>query len=397
MKIRLVLFFIPLLFSNGCFLENRDASSNEKSTIRVASYNVSLFRNEEGRLIKDLSSVDNQQARNIAEIIQTVRPDIITLMEFDYDSAGEGLTSFQKNYLSVSQNGKEPVEYEYSMVFPSNTGVASGLDLNNDGKVEGPNDAFGFGRFPGQYAFALLSKYPINKEETRTFQRFLWKDMPGALWPAYADSTDYYTDEEKEQFRLSSKNHADVPIAIPGGTIHLLISHPTPPVFDGPEDKNGRRNHDEIRLWADYISGGDNAQYLYDDKHNFGGIKGEYFMIMGDLNADPVDGDSYNHAIQQLLKHPAVHQEASLGVFVPSSKGSEEKAKAKPRKEGDNAGNPLHDTSVWGLRIDYLLPSKNIEVIESGVFWPSSDDPEYYLIKENAASDHMLVWMDFQL
>ena len=246
MKTRTVLFLIPLFFSIGCFQKNKDASSNEKSTVRVASYNVSLFRNEEGELIKDLSYLDNQQARNIAEIIQTVRPDIITLMEFDYDSAKKGLTLFQENYLSISQHGKKTVVYKYSMVFPSNTGVASGLDLNNDGKVEGPNDAFGFGRFPGQYAFALLSRYPINKEEIRTFQHFLWKDMPGASWPAYADSTDYYTDEEKEQFRLSSKNHADVPIAVPGGTIHLLISHPTPPVFDGPEDKNGRRNHDEI-------------------------------------------------------------------------------------------------------------------------------------------------------
>ena len=39
-------------------------------------------------------------------------------------------------------------------------------------------------------------------------------------------------------------------------TVHVLASHPTPPTFDGAEDRNGRRNHDEIRFWADYVSPG---------------------------------------------------------------------------------------------------------------------------------------------
>ena len=45
-------------------------------------------------------------------------------------------------------------------------------------------------------------------------------------------------------------------------TVHFLVSHPTPPVFDGPEDRNGPRNYDEIRFWADYSprTGG----YIYD-------------------------------------------------------------------------------------------------------------------------------------
>ena len=54
-------------------------------------------------------------------------------------------------------------------------------------------------------------------------------------------------------FRLSSKSHWDVPIRIGRETVHFLVSHPTPPVFDGPEDRNGTRNHDEIRFWADYV------------------------------------------------------------------------------------------------------------------------------------------------
>jgi hypothetical protein len=45
--------------------------------------------------------------------------------------------------------------------------------------------------------------------------------------------------EELEVFRLSSKSHWDVPIVIGRKTVHFLVSHPTPPVFDGPEDRNG--------------------------------------------------------------------------------------------------------------------------------------------------------------
>ncbi len=71
--------------------------------------------------------------------------------------------------------------------------------------------------------------------------------------------------------RLSSKSHWDIPININGKEIHILASHPTPPVFDGPENRNGNRNHDEIRFWRDYI---DNTQanYIYDDGGKKGGL-----------------------------------------------------------------------------------------------------------------------------
>jgi len=43
--------------------------------------------------------------------------------------------------------------------------------------------------------------------------------------------------------RLSSKSHWDVPIDIPLGAgltkrVHMLLHHPTPPAFDGPEGRN---------------------------------------------------------------------------------------------------------------------------------------------------------------
>ena len=83
--------------------------------------------------------------------------------------------------------------------------------------------------------------------------------MPGALLPddpATPAPADWYSPEELAVFRLSSKSHWDLPIDIDGRTVHFLVSHPTPPVFDGPEDRNGTRNFDEIRFWADYVTPG---------------------------------------------------------------------------------------------------------------------------------------------
>ena len=72
-------------------------------------------------------------------------------------------------------------------------------------------------------------------------------------------------------------------------------------MFDGAEDRNGTRNHDEIRFWADYV---EDASYIYDDAGVYGGLGGgARFVIAGDQNSDPLDGDSIPGAIQQLLDH----------------------------------------------------------------------------------------------
>ena len=192
----------------------------------------------------------------MAEVVQRVRPDVLLVNEFDplnNDAANPGPEDlFRDNFLEVSQNGAPPIEYPYAFIAPSNTGVPSGMDLDNSGGAPGgPNDAFGFGFFPGQFGLVVYSRYPIDFDYVRTFQLFKWKDMPGNLIP-----TPFYSPDEVEILRLSSKSHWDVPIRIGGKTVHFLVSHPTPPVFDGAEDRNGRRNLDEIRFWADYVVAG---------------------------------------------------------------------------------------------------------------------------------------------
>ncbi|WP_253289795.1 endonuclease/exonuclease/phosphatase family protein [Verrucosispora sioxanthis] len=302
------------------------AGGQRPGNLRVATFNSSLNRGVAGGLVADLSGRDDAQAGNVAEVIQRVRPDVLLINEFDYDPAGRALALFQDNYLSVPRNGTRAIRYPYRYAAPSNTGVPSGHDLNNDGTVGGPDDAYGFGLFPGQYGMAVYSAYPIDLARVRTFQTFRWRDMPGALLPddpATPAPADWYSRQELADVRLSSKSHWDVPIRLPGRTVHLLASHPTPPVFDGPEDRNGRRNHDEIRFWADYISPW-RAGYIYDDTGRRGGLRpGAAFVIAGDLNSDPYDGDSLPGAALQLLDHPRVNDRV-----VPAARA------APPRRDG---------------------------------------------------------------
>ncbi|MFE5672158.1 endonuclease/exonuclease/phosphatase family protein [Agromyces sp. NPDC056523] len=371
--------------------------------LRVATYNLSLNRNTAGQLITDLSTPTNDQAQTVAEIIQRTNPDIVLLNEFDFDDEGLAVDLFRENYLEVSQGGADPVEYPYAFVAPSNTGIPSGFDLNNNGTIGGGDDAFGFGLFPGQFGMAVLSKYPILESDIRTFQNFLWKDMPGALLPDdpnTAAPADWYSPEELEVFRLSSKSHWDVPVDVDGRTVHVLASHPTPPTFDGAEDRNGTRNHDEIRFWADYVTPGTASRYIYDDEDGKGGLKpGSSFVILGDQNADPLDGDSTEDAILQFLDHPRITDP------LPTSAGAVEAATVQGGANLTHEGDPAFDTADFSdiapgnLRADYVLPSRDLRVLDAGVFWPVSSDPLSSLTGNFPfpSSDHRLVWVDLRV
>jgi Endonuclease/Exonuclease/phosphatase family len=377
------------------------AGSHE--AVRFATFNASLNRNAEGQLVGDLSTPDNAQARTVAEIIQRNRPDVLLINEFDFVAGGVAARLFQDNYLSVSQNGAEPIVYPHRFVAPSNTGIPSGFDLDNDGAVGGGNDAFGFGVFPGQFGMAVYSRYPIDLDAVRTFQTFLWKDMPGALLPddpTTAEAADFYSPAELAVFRLSSKSHWDLPIDVGGKTVHFLVSHPTPPVFDGPEDRNGTRNFDEIRFWADYVTA-NGADYVYDDEGGRGGLApGEKFVIAGDLNSDPLDGDSRPGAAQLVLNHPLINSR-----FTPESEGAVQQAGLQGGANATHRGDPRFDTADFAdnppgnLRADYVLPSRGLQVLDGAVFWPLNTDPLFRLVGvfPFLSSDHRLVWIDLKV
>ena len=365
------------------------AGHSRADPVRFATFNASMNRAAAGELAAALRGGDPQIAK-VAEIIRAVDPDVIAINEFDY---GEGLDrAFVGNYLDNA--------FPFSFIAPSNTGLATGLDLDGDGIVgsepgtmELAKDSHGFGTFQGQYGMVVLSKHEIALEDVRTFRTFLWRDIPGARIPVAPDGSPYYSDEALEVLRLSSKSHWDVPVRVGEEVVHFLVSHPTPPVFDGPEDRNGARNADEIRFWSDYVAG---AEYIHDDSGRKGGLaKGAHFVIAGDLNADPADGESVSGAIRQLLDHPLV--DASV---TPQSAGGAAAAAAQGGANSTHLGDPRFDTADFtddapgNLRVDYVLPSTGLEVVAAGVFWPLEGAPGAAWLD---ASDHRPVWIDLTL
>jgi len=379
----------------------RESEVEEELVLRVATFNIEDLRTSE------LQDPTRPRPRMAAAMVQQLRPDILLINEIAYDQPGapgwvEGQDPgqngqrFADRFLAEPQGeGLEPIRY-VAFMKPVNTGVASGLDLDNDGRVSlHPSsgrghdrgdeqtatdraygqDAWGFGTFPGQYGMALLVRegLEILLGDIRTFQMFEWSRMPGALQPEDpATGQSWYSPEEWSALRLSSKSHWDVPIRLPGGQVlHVLASHPTPPAFDGPENRNRKRNHDEIRFWADYL---ENAEYIQDDAGRTGGLPDDrLFVLLGDLNADPEEGNSLDEAVDRLLEHARVNN-----TFTPEAELS---ATAElPHLD-------RKDTAGWGLRVDYVLPSANLEILDGGV-WRHRGEPGVEV------SDHFPVWLD---
>ncbi len=376
-----------------------------KGCIRIATFNVALNRKEQGQLVRDLKKGD-EQAKRIATIVQLVAPDVLLANEVDY-SDGEAAKLLRDLYFLKPQANAwktEPSTLANLFTAPVNTGMPSGLDLNLNGRTADSDDSWGYGAFPGQYGMAVYSRFPISEKEVRSFQMFRWSQMPGAKRPKLLDKATgeekfFHTDEVWNRLRLSSKSHWDVPIEINGTTLHVIASHPTPPVFDGPEDRNGCRNHDEIRLIKDYVSGTSEGGYLVDDKGKSGALAADArFVILGDLNSDPKDGSGISQGIIDLLSSKRV-----LSDFVPESQGAVEAAQVQGKANAKHKGNPANDTGDFNdnepgnLRIDFVLPSSNCKVINGGVFWPTSEKLKGSDPKLADASDHHLVWLDIEL
>ena len=321
----------------------------QSEPLRIATYNVELQRDGPGLLLRDLARGKDPQIAAVLAVIAAADADVLAIQNFDYDLTGEALTLLAK-----------AADYPHSFALRPNTGMPTGLDMNGDGKLGGPADAQGYGRFSGQGGMAILSRYPIRTDDVQDLSNLFWKDIPDALLPVTADGPFPSADALAVQ-RLSTTGHWIVPIDAPQGRFDLLTFHASPPVFDGPEDRNGRRNHDEIRLWQQVLDG------------KIGTAPTHRFVIAGDANLDPKDSDGIRSAIRNLLADARLQDVRPTGA----------------------AGT---DTVDWAdpvpgnLRVDYVLPSTHWAVLDAGVMWPPADDPAAPTVV--AASRHRLVWVD---
>lgn len=328
--------------------------------LRIATYNADLSAHGPGLLLQDLQRGDVPQRLAAIEVIAALDADVLLLTDIDYDLRAEALDELAKALSALGQS------YPYLLALRPNTGVPTGLDLDGNGQLNEPRDAMGWSRFPGEGGMAVLSRLPIGTE-IRDFSAFLWADLPGNLMPD--------TDPGREIQRLHTTGAYEVPIVLPDGqTLNLLAYYASPPVFDGPEDRNGRRNHDETAFWLRLLGG--ELQLPPPEPP---------YVILGQSNLDPSDGEGRPEAIHALLTHPALQD--------PKPKGTHGRA------ERAHLGDPALDTAFYdkigGLRVEVILPTVDLTVAESGVLWPT--DSDLFASTLSTASRHHPVWVDISL
>jgi hypothetical protein len=330
--------------------------------LRVATWNVGLDRTGPGLLVAELSRNEAPQIAAVVRVLAALDADVILLTAMDYDRGGVALG------LLADRLAAAGTPYPHRFALRPNTGMQTGLDVDGNGRVGDPADAQGWGLFSGQGGMAVLSRLPIDADAARDFSGFLWRDLPGAMIPSGT------APDLLEVQRLATTGFWDVPVLTEAGPLHLLAWHATPPVFDGPEDRNGRRNHDEAAFWRLFLDG---ALPMPPPDGPF--------VLLGDGNLDPADGDGLRDGMAALLAHPAVQDPAPRGTHA--------------RSEPAHAGDPALDTSIYddigGLRLDYVLPAAGLQVSGAGVLWPGSEDP--LAADLAAASRHFPVWVDIDL
>lgn len=333
--------------------------------LRVATYNTELSRDGPGLLLRDIEKGRDKRIDQVIQIIAQVNPDIIALQGIDWDHNAESLNALR------GRLAKAGARFDHSLHLQPNSGLATDLDLDGDGLTGGPGDAQGYGVFAGQAGIAVLSKHPILHHEVKDFSSLLWRDLPDATLPQ-RDGLPFPSTAAQQAQRLSSTAHWVVPIASPSGRIDLLTFQASPPVFDGPEDRNGLRNRDEILLWQHYLDG------------RLGPANDTRLILLGGANLDPQDSDGFGEAIRALLIHPKLQDPE------PQSAGANQAP-----DQGHQTPNAL-DTVDWPkpgrLRVDYILPSRDWQVARSGVFWPAPGDPLHEHVV--SATRHRLVWAD---
>ncbi|WP_172330000.1 endonuclease/exonuclease/phosphatase family protein [Mangrovicoccus sp. HB161399] len=318
------------------------AVSAAADPLRVAVYNVELDRDGPGLLLRDILRGD-PQAQAVAAVVADVSPDILLLTRFDYDLGLMALSAFN-DLLGAAR-------YPHLFALRPNTGRATGLDLNLNGRLGEPEDAQSYGEFAGQNGMAVLSRHPVGPE-VRDFTGFLWRDLPEARLPMAGDDP-FWEPEVLEALRLSTTGHWDLPVGIGGRVLHLLAFHASPPVFDGPEDRNGLRAADELRFWQLHLGGA------------FGPPPGPLTVLLGTANIDPGKGDGRHGTMRALLADPRLQD-------------------PQPR---DAEGT---ETADWPdgpgrMRVDYVLPGAALKVLGAGLAGTPPGEP---------GSRHKLVWVD---
>nr|WP_241188255.1 endonuclease/exonuclease/phosphatase family protein [Pseudohalocynthiibacter aestuariivivens] len=341
----------------------------QAETLRIATLNAELTRDGPGLLLRDIEQGRDPQVAALIQVVTAVAPDILLLQGVDYDLELRALDALRQQ---ISKAGQD---YPYMFARRPNTGWQTGHDQDGDGRLAEPEDAQGFGRFAGEGGMAILSRFALDAEAAQDFSTLLWRDLPGATLPR-KNSQPFPSPQVQAALRLASVAQWVVPVRHPRGRLHLLTFHASAPVFDGPEDRNGLRNRDQLRFWQLYLDGA------------FGPAPARRYVLAGVTNQDPLDGEGRKAGIRDLLDDPRLIDPRPV------------RAGPAPDTPGHQT-DPRLDSVAWPgpepghLRVSYILPSRDWQIAASGIYWPAEDTPEGTAAA--TASRHRMVWVDLQM
>lgn len=199
----------------------------------MAVWNADLSRDGPGLLLRELRRGDDPLTGRITDEIARLRPDVLLLSRMDIDYQNLAVAALQA---ALAQRG---AVYPYALAPPQNRGLASEFDLNGDGRAGGPGDVQGWGRYPGDGAMVLLSRWPLRLVQDHT--ALLWRDLPRG-GPAGRPPVQ----------RLASSGYWVVGLELPGGHPggHLLVWAAGAERFEGAE-----RARAETGFWWHWLEG----------------------------------------------------------------------------------------------------------------------------------------------
>ncbi|WHS34003.1 endonuclease/exonuclease/phosphatase family protein [Auritidibacter ignavus] len=384
--------------------------AQDSSDVRVATFDVNLVGSSSGELTERLSTPGDRDASQVAQIIQRVRPEVIVVTGFDTDADQANAEAFSTNYLAVGSGEYDGIDYPYSYAGPVNSGVDSGADLDQDGTIGGPGDALGHGEYPGQGGMVIYSQYPIDTDNIRTFNNLSWTEVPDSKIAQTG-----YSENEKDLVPLTSVGAWDVPISVHGRPLHVLASASAEA---SRSETHAYRQDDQVGFWADYVgdeqpdeqadgandgAGADDQDYITDDEGTSGGLDdGARFVVAGQLTPGTAESRAEDsETMSQLLDVDRVTDPEPTSSR-DSQQATEDVATHTWLNPDPAPGDPR------SARTDYILPSEELPVTNSGVYWPASGQDGAELVggtaslsgllsklsRQPAATDHRLVWAD---
>lgn len=305
-----------------------------QSGLRVATVDAELSGADQGQLAIELASGTDRRATRLADHLTEANPDIVVLTGMDTEQSA--VDALRANYLNNPFDDRADLNLPYSYLAPGTTGVQSGADLDADGVVGGPNDAWGAGDYEGQGGLVVLSRYPIDPEKIISITALPWHALPGDR-PKAAGLDGVLAGA----IPVMSGGLWDIPIDYRGETVHLLAAQ----MSDQPAGVSfaGQRQQDQLRVLADYFTG---AAYVRDDAQRpVHAQRDEPVIVAGDLGSMPQANAARAHLLQ-VLHHGQDAAETGAQVLADHSWSTQ---------EAGSVGAPAQpDRSVTG--IEELLP-----------------------------------------